>query len=69
MRSFPNLIPGIAIILLGIGLLMDRLGYWEFSIGRILHNWWPLALVVIGVWIFFDRPRVERKTGQIDKQD
>jgi hypothetical protein len=55
MRCFSGTIWGMAFIVLGIVMLLDRLNYFEFDLGRFLHTWWPLILVIIGLGMVFDR--------------
>lgn len=38
---------GVILVAVGVGLLLDRAGYWDF--GAILSTWWPLILILIGL--------------------
>jgi membrane protein DedA with SNARE-associated domain len=57
MRSFSSIIWGLVFIALGAALLMDRLHYWNFDLGRFLSTWWPLLLIIIGLGLLFDKPK------------
>jgi len=46
-----NLIGGLIVMLIGILLLLDSLALIEISFGRLFRDFWPLILVLIGVWI------------------
>ena len=43
-----HLFLGLILILMGILFLFNNLGYIDFS--AILHQWWPLLLVLLGVY-------------------
>jgi len=47
---------GLILIIIGIGFLLQNLGYIEEGVWRII---WPVILVVIGLWILFRRKRGE----------
>ena len=42
---------GIILILLGVMFLFDSMGIMEFN--TIIHKFWPVALVFIGINILF----------------
>ena len=44
MRSKFHL--GILFILIGIGVIFDQLGLWDF--GNVISTWWPLILIGVG---------------------
>jgi len=46
-----NLFWGITFVLIGLLLLLDNLGYADFE--QILHDYWPLLLIVWGGLILF----------------
>ena len=39
---------GIVLVSLGILFLLGNTGYLEFTLGRLLTLYWPLALIYIG---------------------
>jgi len=51
-----------AVILIGIGVLflLDNLDWFEF---RFVHRLWPLLLIIIGLWLFYQR-LAPRNPGQ-----
>ena len=51
-----SLVAGLILIALGTLFLFDRMWGYEFS--RLARTWWPLALIVVGLWrILGGRPR------------
>jgi hypothetical protein len=57
MRGFSGVLWGLIFIVAGAAMLLDRFGYMEFDLGRFLHTWWPLILIVIGLGLVFERGR------------
>ncbi|MGA2390655.1 MAG: DUF5668 domain-containing protein [Candidatus Sulfotelmatobacter sp.] len=49
-KSEPKNVPGVAIILIGLGVLflLHTMNIWEFGMDRL----WPLILIGLGVWMF-----------------
>ena len=43
----------IALVVIGIIALGVNLGLFEFDLVALLRKWWPLALIVVGVALFF----------------
>jgi len=41
------LLTGIILIAFGVLFLLDRAGFLDF--GDIIHDWWPMFLILIGV--------------------
>lgn len=52
---------GLFLILLGLGLLMDQMGYIDF--GDTIGLYWPMILILLGVLGLFDRH--SSKTGNL----
>jgi uncharacterized membrane protein YuzA (DUF378 family) len=52
----------IALVVIGIIALGVNLGLFEFDLVALLRKWWPLALIVVGVALFFT-PDGARKGG------
>lgn len=41
----------IVLLLVGVVFLLSNLGLVRFSqIGGLLHTWWPLILIVVGIF-------------------
>jgi hypothetical protein len=59
MRNGPHLAIGLCFVLLGVALLLDRLGL--FDVARALH-FWPLALVLIGLGMIVQA--IRGRTGE-----
>jgi len=50
-----GLVGGIMLIAVGTMFLLDRMGYIDFHM--TLSDYWPMALVLLGVTRFLNRPR------------
>lgn len=44
-------IPGLLLVLLGVGFLLDAFNVAEF--GQLFSDWWPLAVIVVGLMGLF----------------
>lgn len=42
-----KIVLGSIFIIVGIGLLLQQMGFWNFS--QIISTWWPLIIIAIGV--------------------
>ncbi len=60
VRSLWGTVWGLIFIVLGVLMLMDRLGYLYFDLGRFVSTWWPLALVIVGLGIIFNKSSARR---------
>jgi len=47
-----NITGAIILIIVGSLLLADNL-IPNFRLGHVLHQWWPLALIVLGISLLF----------------
>ena len=47
---------GIVLIVIGGIALAHNLGYLNINLAHLIRTWWPLILIVIGVWLLA-RPR------------
>jgi hypothetical protein len=54
-RNFSGIIWGLAFIVIGVLLLLDRLHYIVFDFSDFFHTWWPLVLIIVGLGILLDR--------------
>lgn len=43
----------IVLILVGVFFLLSNLGLLNVSIGQIIRTWWPVALIALGLSLFF----------------
>lgn len=50
-----NAIGPIVLIMIGLVLLANNLGWTSLSLGRLIATWWPAILVAIGVGRLFGR--------------
>ncbi|MEE9553748.1 MAG: DUF5668 domain-containing protein [candidate division Zixibacteria bacterium] len=48
-RDYSGLLWGLAFIVVGALMILDRLEIVYFNFGHFISNWWPLALVIVGV--------------------
>ncbi|GAA0181976.1 DUF5668 domain-containing protein [Clostridium sediminicola] len=53
---------GIILILVGLGILLEQFGLWDFW--NIIWMWWPVILIVIGAWQLATNP-VSKTSGLI----
>lgn len=53
---------GIILILVGLGILLEQFGLWDFW--DIIGMWWPLILIAIGAWQLATNP-VSKTSGLI----
>jgi Domain of unknown function (DUF5668) len=49
MSSRPKFV-AIVLIVLGVLFLLGNLG-WIPQLGPLLHQWWPVILIAVGVWM------------------
>ncbi len=56
-RNLGNIIFGLILVLLGGLILLDNLGVLEFW--EVLGKIWPIIIVIIGIWIIFQRSHPE----------
>ncbi len=49
-----GIVPGLLLVLLGLVFLLDALG--ALDAGETLADWWPLAIVAVGLLRLADRP-------------
>jgi hypothetical protein len=61
-KTSGQLIFGIMLIALGVLFLLDRL--FSFHFGHYLGIWWPVVLIVLGVWKMAENPH-RRMTGPL----
>lgn len=51
---FRSRVGGLILIVLGVLFLASNLG-WIPRLGPLLHQWWPLILILIGVLLLVRR--------------
>lgn len=44
---------GIVLIVVGALALARNLGYLNFNLAYLLHTWWPVILIALGISFFF----------------
>lgn len=54
MMSMKSRTCALVLIIVGTLFLLSDLG-WIPRLGPLLHQWWPLILIVIGVLMLFKR--------------
>jgi predicted membrane protein len=50
-----RLVAGLILLLIAIGLLLDRLDVWAF--GQVMRTWWPAILILAGLLMLVQAPR------------
>lgn len=56
---------GIILVVLGCVFLANNFGLLEWG---WLRQWWPVALIALGVWSIVDNKRTERPTAEREKR-
>jgi predicted membrane protein len=56
-----RIIGAIVIILLGVSMLLQRLGIADISLGRMISTFWPVIFIVIGLSLILDNKREKTK--------
>lgn len=46
-------IAAIVLVVLGVFFLLTNLGLISISLRELLRVWWPMALIAVGVALFF----------------
>jgi len=54
----------IALLVIGVLALAVNLDLLEIDLVQLLRKWWPLALIVIGVALFFTPDEGSRKKSE-----
>jgi energy-converting hydrogenase Eha subunit C len=55
------MIAAIALIIIGSLLLLSNLGYLKIAnVAELVHTWWPLILIAVGISMFLNRWRRNR---------
>ena len=50
----PN-VPALILIVLGTFFLLNNLGVLDISLAYLIHKWWPLILIAVGISMMFKR--------------
>ena len=66
MRSRWNLLFGLLLILIGGFYLFNGIFGWRVDFGDLLWHIWPLALILLGVYLLLRRAR-ERQNADGDR--
>ncbi len=48
-------VPALILIAIGVILLLENLGLWHASLGRLIATWWPAILIIVGASMLFKR--------------
>jgi len=56
---------GAVIIVLGLILLINSIGFWEIDIWRLIRLLWPLALIIIGLILIFKNTSEKEDRAEI----
>jgi hypothetical protein len=50
-----NVVGALALVVIGTLFLLKNLGYTDMSMGKLLSEWWPAILIVVGLGMLFKR--------------
>lgn len=56
-RPAPQLLLGLAIVVIGVVALLNQLGVIELALGTLFSVWWPSIIVVVGLVALITVPR------------
>ena len=51
----------IVLILVGSFMLLTNLGIIDVSLRELLHTWWPVVLIGVGIALFVTPERIKKK--------
>ena len=51
----------IVLILAGSFMLLTNLGIIDVSLRELLHTWWPVVLIGVGIALFVTPERIKKK--------
>jgi predicted membrane protein len=54
---FSTVVVGLLLILFGILFLLDQSGTIDFDFWDFLGDIWPVALIILGIWIIYNQAR------------
>lgn len=60
-NQFWRIIAGFFLIAVGAIILLDRSGSINFDLGDFISDYWPLILIIIGVWMIYEHSRTSSK--------
>lgn len=55
-KSLGEIVFGLLVVIVGVGFLLDVLNIADFS--RVLADWWPIFVIIIGLVSLMSNPRV-----------
>ena len=55
MRGLSGILWGLAFVMVGTLMLLDKFDVLQFSFSEFIRDWWPLALVIVGLGMILDR--------------
>lgn len=55
MRGISGILWGLAFVVVGALMLLDKFDVLQFSFSEFIRDWWPLALVIVGLSMILDR--------------
>ncbi|MCK6414595.1 MAG: DUF5668 domain-containing protein [Giesbergeria sp.] len=52
---------GLVLVVVGSFMLLTNLGIIDVSVRELLHTWWPVVLIGVGVALFVTPERIKKK--------
>ena len=52
---------GLILVVIGSFMLLTNLGIIDVSLRELLHTWWPVVLIGVGVALFVTPERIKKK--------
>jgi predicted membrane protein len=54
-----NKLIGLILIVLGVVFLLDRANAVDFDFGDFVSTFWPVAIIIAGIWVIYQQTRKE----------
>ena len=51
----------VVLVVVGIFMLLTNLGIIDVSLRELLHTWWPVVLIGVGIALFVTPERIKKK--------
>lgn len=62
-----TIIAGLLLIFFGILFLLDKTGAIDFHFWRFLGDFWPVILIVLGIWIIYEEAGRKKESHDFSK--
>ena len=51
----------VVLVVVGCFMLLTNLGIIDVSLRELLHTWWPVVLIGVGIALFVTPERIKKK--------